>query len=351
MGDKGDRISHLCPFVHLVNIMSWFKKVFSKETAPVAAPPPKTVHEEEVGVFSRLQQGLSKTRKVWSDGVASLLLGKKQLDPALLEELESHLLAADIGVEMTQQLVQPLVEALERKSLQDGERIFQVMKTQLIDRLSPVCQPLVIPSSNEPFVVLVVGVNGAGKTTTMAKLARQWQLEGKKVMMAAGDTFRAAAVEQLQRWGERYQIPVVSQAPGADSAAVIYDAWQSARSKGVDILLADTAGRLHTQAHLMDELKKIKRVLSKIDPHLPQETLLVLDAGIGQNALSQIRLFHEAVGVTGLALTKLDGTAKGGIVFPLAQALSIPLRYIGVGEAIEDLRPFEAKEFVEAIFT
>jgi fused signal recognition particle receptor len=329
--------------------MSWFKKVFSKDTASEPVVSPEAVHEEG-GVLSRLQQGLSKTRKLWSEGIASLLLGKKQLDPALLEALESHLLAADIGVEMTQQLIQPLLDALERKALQDGERVFQVIKTQLIERLAPVCQPLVIPTSNEPFVVLVVGVNGAGKTTTIAKLARQWQLEGKKVMMAAGDTFRAAAIEQLQRWGERYQIPVVAQAPGADSAAVIFDAWQSARSKGIDILLADTAGRLHTQAHLMDELKKIKRVLSKIDPNLPQETLLVLDAGIGQNALSQVRLFNEAVGITGLALTKLDGTAKGGIVFPLARALPIPLRYIGVGEAIEDLRPFEAQAFVEAIF-
>ncbi len=330
--------------------MSWFKNVFSKESPPPEVVP-ATENVSEEGMFSRLQQGLSKTRKRWSEGITSLLIGKKQLDPALLEELESHLLAADIGVEMTQEIIQPLIDALARQSLQDGEVVFETIKKQLIERLSTISAPLVIPDTVKPFLVLVIGVNGVGKTTTIAKLARLWQLQGKKVMMAAGDTFRAAAIEQIQHWGERYQIPVVAQVTGADSAAVIFDAWESACAKGADILIADTAGRLHTQTHLMDELKKIKRVLNKIDPTLPHETLLVLDAGIGQNAMSQAKLFHEAIGVTGLVLTKLDGTAKGGIIFQFSCALPIPVRYIGVGEAIEDIRPFEAKGFVEAIFT
>jgi fused signal recognition particle receptor len=329
--------------------MSWFKNVFSKESPPPEAVTPQENVSDE-GMLARLQQGLSKTRKRWSEGITSLLIGKKELDPALLEALESHLLAADIGVEMTQDIIQPLVDALARKALQNGDVVFETIKTQLIERLSKVSAPLVVPSTTKPFLILVVGVNGAGKTTTIAKLARLWQLQGKKVMMAAGDTFRAAAIEQIQHWGERYDIPVVAQTTGADSAAVIFDAWQSACAKGADVLIADTAGRLHTQTHLMDELKKIKRVLNKMDPTLPHETLLVLDAGIGQNALSQAKLFHEAIGVTGLVLTKLDGTAKGGMVFQLSSALPTPVRYIGVGEAVEDLRPFDAKDFVEAIF-
>lgn len=329
-------------------MMSWFKNVFSK--APMSEQDASVAPVVDDGMMARLQQGLSKTRKRWTEGITSLLLGKKQLDPALLEELETHLLSADIGVDMTHAIIQPLVDALARQSLQDGDRVFHTIKSQLIERLSKVSMPLVIPDTIKPFLILVVGVNGVGKTTTIAKLARHWQQAGKKVMIAAGDTFRAAAIEQIQHWGERYHIPVVAQASGADSAAVIYDAWQSACAKGMDILIADTAGRLHTQAHLMDELKKIKRVLNKLDSSLPHETLLVLDAGIGQNAMSQARLFDEAIGVTGLVLTKLDGTAKGGMVFPLAEALSIPLRYIGVGEAVEDLRPFDATEFVEAIF-
>ncbi|OGV27770.1 MAG: signal recognition particle-docking protein FtsY [Legionellales bacterium RIFCSPHIGHO2_12_FULL_37_14] len=304
------------------------------------------------GSPSSLSQGLQKTRQSWLQGIASLLLGKKELNPLLLEELETHLLAADVGVETTQQLIDPLVQSLARKELQDGDLVLATLKQHLIQYLEPVCQPLTIPSSlGAPFVILGVGVNGVGKTTTLAKLARQWQLAGKKVMLAAGDTFRAAAIEQLQHWGEQYNIPVIAQGKGADSAAVIYDAYQSAKAKRVDILLADTAGRLHTQDHLMNELKKIKRVLEKISADLPQETLLVLDAGIGQNALRQAQQFNDAIGVTGLVITKLDGTAKGGIVFSLSKALSIPLRYIGIGESIADLHPFAAKDFVEAIFT
>src|SRR3990167_8341219 len=304
--------------------MSWLKKVFTKEKVT-----PKVIPGVSEGSPSSLSQGLQKTRQSWLQGIASLLLGKKELNPLLLEELETHLLAADVGVETTQQLIDPLVQSFARKELQDGDLVLATLKQHLIQYLEPVCQPLTIPSSlGAPFVILGVGVNGVGKTTTLAKLARQ-----------------------LQHWGEQYNIPVIAQGKGADSAAVIYDAYQSAKAKRVDILLADTAGRLHTQDHLMNELKKIKRVLEKISADLPQETLLVLDAGIGQNALRQAQQFNDAIGVTGLVITKLDGTAKGGIVFSLSKALSIPLRYIGIGESIADLHPFAAKDFVEAIFT
>lgn len=326
--------------------MSWLKKVFSKNKDDVTHA---SENVETKSSLLRLRAGLQKTRQAWTIGISSLLLGKKELNATLLEDLENHLLAADVGMEMTRQLIDPLVAELERKTLQNGDLVFAAMKEKLIQHLSPICTPLKIYS--QPFIVLAIGVNGVGKTTTLAKLARQWQLAGKSVMLAAGDTFRAAAVEQLKHWGQKYQIPVVAQGVGADSAAVIYDAYQSAKAKGVDILLADTAGRLHTQDNLMAELKKIKRVLHKIDDKIPQETLLVLDASIGQNALRQAQMFHEAIGVTGIALTKLDGTAKGGIVFSLARSLAIPLRYIGIGEAIEDLREFNAQDFVEALFT
>jgi fused signal recognition particle receptor len=328
--------------------MSWFKNIFSKSEEAAVPHVDSSVSSSH---YDRLKHGLAKTRKRWLDGITSLLIGKKTLDPELLEALETHLLEADVGVEMTQALIEPLVEGLARQQLKDGDTVFQTIKQQLIQRLEPLSQPLQIPNHVRPFLVLMVGVNGAGKTTTMAKLARMWQLEGKKVMMAAGDTFRAAAVEQLQQWGARYHIPVVAQSTGADSAAVIYDAWQAACARHMDILIADTAGRLHTQSHLMEELKKIKRVLQKLDQTLPHEILLVLDAGVGQNALTQARLFHEAMGVTGLVITKLDGTAKGGMVFPLASSLSLPIRYIGVGEGVDDLRPFEAAHFVEALLS
>lgn len=338
---KGDIVSHLSLFVYLVVSMSWFRKRKSTDAAS----------SESIGALARLQEGLRKTRAHFGEGIGRLLLGKKSLSPEILESLEHALLSADVGVEMTSRLIDPLAEGLKRKELQDGSLVFNTLKAQLIDYLEPASKPLVLPQQQtSPFVILIVGVNGAGKTTTLAKLARQWQLQGKKVMMAAGDTFRAAAIEQLQAWGARYDIPVVAQAMGADSSAVIFDAWQSAKAKGIDILLADTAGRLHTQSHLMDELKKIKRVLQKVDQDAPQEVMLVLDAGIGQNALVQAKQFHEAVGLTGISLTKFDGTAKGGMVFTLAQTLGLPFRYIGVGEAIEDLRPFDAKTFVEAIF-
>lgn len=329
--------------------MSWFKQLISRVGGKSEDVAADDVAPTEIEQPKPLQEGLRKTRSFWGEGLKRLLWGKKSLDPALLEELENCLLSADVGVNMTSYLLEPLVQGLKHNEVQDGERVLALLKSRLIERLEPLCVPLVAPAGASPFVVLLVGVNGAGKTTTMAKLARRWQLDGKKVLMAAGDTFRAAAVEQLQRWGDRYHIPVVAQGTGADSAAVIYDACQSAKAKGIDIVLADTAGRLHTQGQLMDELKKIKRVLGKLDAALPQETLLVLDAGIGQNAINQVQQFHDAIGITGLALTKLDGTAKGGVVFALSEKYSIPLRYIGIGEAIDDLRPFEAKAFVEAV--
>lgn len=317
--------------------MVWFKK----KAEPTSV--------DSKGMLARFQDGLRKTRAQLGQGIGRILLGQKKLSPELLEELEHCLLSADVGVEMTAALLDPLTEKLKRSELQEGAVVFEALKTQLTEYLEPVTQPFILPSHGTT-VVMLVGVNGAGKTTTLAKLARQWQLEGKIVMMAAADTFRAAAIEQLQQWGKRYEIPVVAQAIGADSASVAFDAFQSARAKGVDVLLIDTAGRLHTQSHLMDELKKVKRVLQKLDLTAPQEVMLVLDAGIGQNALVQAKQFHEAIGVTGLTLTKLDGTAKGGMVFALARALKLPFRYIGVGEAVGDLRPFDATAFVEAIF-
>lgn len=314
--------------------MSWFKKILSRNNEAKS---------------SHLAEGMQKTRRSWGARLKGLLVGRKNLSQEVIDELEDCLLSADVGVEMTQSVIQPLVHHLERADLQNTARVFEVLKQQLIAQLTPHCVPIDF-SVGQPFVMLVVGVNGAGKTTTIAKLARQLQLSGKKVMLAAGDTFRAAAVEQLQSWGKKYDIPVVAQKIGADSASVIYDAFQSAKAKGMDILIADTAGRLHTQTHLMDELKKIKRVLSKIDDTLPHEVMLVLDAGIGQNAMKQLIQFHEAIGLTGLVITKLDGTAKGGMVFSLSRACGLPFRYIGVGEGVDDLQPFDAEAFVEAIF-
>ena len=306
--------------------------------------------KEKTSFFSRLKSGLAKTRTHFTTGIANLILGKKTLDRDVLEEIETHLLSADVGVEATQQLVQHLTQKLERKELNDTQAALDYLQEDMKALLRPCQLPLTIPEIGTPFVILVVGINGSGKTTSIGKLAKQLQSQGKKVMLAAGDTFRAAAIEQLQVWGERNQIPVISQQPGADTAAVIFDAMESAKAKGIDVLIADTAGRLHTQTGLMDELKKVKRVLGKIDPTAPHETLLVLDAGVGQNALNQATQFNEAVGVTGLILTKLDGTAKGGIIFAIAQKLLIPIRFIGVGEQIDDLRPFEANEFVTALF-
>ena len=303
----------------------------------------------EGGFFSRLVKGLLKTKQNIGTGFRSFFLGKK-IDDELFEELEEQLLIADIGVPTTSKIIKNLTEHASRKELQDAELLYQQLKVEMADILEPVAQPLVIDTTKKPYVILMVGVNGVGKTTTIGKLARKFQAEGKSVMLAAGDTFRAAAVEQLQVWGERNHIPVVAQSTGSDSASVIFDAMQSAAARNIDILIADTAGRLQNKNNLMDELKKIVRVMKKYDETAPHEIMLTLDAGTGQNAISQAKLFNEAVGLTGISLTKLDGTAKGGVIFAIADQFKLPIRYIGVGEKIEDLREFNAKEFIEALF-
>jgi len=305
--------------------------------------------EKPAGLFASLRQRLSKTRQNLSAGLADLLLGKKQIDAELLEQLEDQLLMADVGLPATQKITSRLTESLQRKQLKDNESLIGALKSIMSDILAPCAIPLNVNSANKPFVILMVGVNGAGKTTTVSKLAQQYKSQGLKVMLAAGDTFRAAAVEQLQSWGDRLEIPVVKQGQGADSASVIYDALQSAQAHNIDVLIADTAGRLHTQTGLMDELEKIKRVMAKLDPDAPQETLLVLDAGTGQNALTQASSFRDTVGISGIILTKLDGTAKGGMIFSVAEQLQTPIRYIGIGETVDDLRPFDNEEFVDAL--
>ena len=303
----------------------------------------------EGGFFSRLVKGLLKTKQNIGVGFRSFFLEKK-IDDELFEELEEQLLIADIGVPTTSKIIKNLTEHASRKELQDAELLYQQLKVEMADILEPVAQPLVIDTTKKPYVILMVGVNGVGKTTTIGKLARKFQAEGKSVMLAAGDTFRAAAIEQLQVWGERNHIPVVAQSTGSDSASVIFDAMQSAAARNIDILIADTAGRLQNKNNLMDELKKIVRVMKKYDETAPHEIMLTLDAGTGQNAISQAKLFNEAVGLTGISLTKLDGTAKGGVIFAIADQFKLPIRYIGVGEKIEDLREFNAKEFIEALF-
>ena len=303
----------------------------------------------EGGFFSRLVKGLLKTKQNIGAGFRSFFLGKK-IDDELFEELEEQLLIADIGVPTTSKIIKNLTEHASHKELQDAELLYQQLKAEMADILEPVAQPLVIDTTKKPYVILMVGVNGVGKTTTIGKLARKFQAEGKSVMLAAGDTFRAAAVEQLQVWGERNHIPVVAQSTGSDSASVIFDAMQSAAARNIDILIADTAGRLQNKNNLMDELKKIVRVMKKYDETAPHEIMLTLDAGTGQNAISQAKLFNDAVGLTGISLTKLDGTAKGGVIFAIADQFKLPIRYIGVGEKIEDLREFNAKEFIEALF-
>lgn len=316
---------------------------------PVAKPEPA---DAPVSFFTRVKQGLSRTRSGLTDGLASLLLGKKAIDDDLLDDIETQLLTADVGVDATRRILDAITARLKRKELADSDALYKALQEEMAAILTRADGGggFHIDTSKKPYVILMVGVNGVGKTTTIGKLAKKLQQEGKSVMLAAGDTFRAAAVEQLQVWGERNNIPVVAQHTGADSASVIFDALQSARSKGVDVLIADTAGRLHTKSNLMDELSKVKRVMGKIDPSAPHEVMLVLDAGTGQNALNQAQQFHEAVGVTGLTLTKLDGTAKGGIVFAIAAKMQLPIRFIGVGEKIDDLRPFEADGFVKALF-
>ncbi|KTD19661.1 signal recognition particle-docking protein FtsY [Legionella londiniensis] len=349
-------------------MIKWFKRNQESEKdklvsdSPQISPDAPTVPPEtdegvsskasRPGFLARFKQSLSKTRHQLGDGISRLLLGKKEIDATLLEELETLLLGADVGVDTTKKIIDQLSEGLLRKQLSDGEAVYAALKTHLQAILNAsAAPPLTLETrDNNPFVILMIGVNGAGKTTTIGKLAKQYQQMGKKVMLAAGDTFRAAAIEQLQTWGERNGISVIAQHKGADSASVIFDALMAAKARGMDILIADTAGRLHTQQNLMDELKKVKRVLQKIDPEAPHETMLVLDASIGQNALNQARQFHEAIGVTGIAMTKLDGSAKGGILFAIADELKIPFRFIGIGEGLDDLRPFSAEQFVNTIF-
>ncbi len=311
------------------------------ETAPKEAKPK---------LFKRLADKIKKTRVGLGDGLVSLLRGSKQIDDQLLEDIETQLLMADIGVDVTKTLIDTVTEKASRKELKDSEAVIETLKSQMSDILAPVTQPLDVTGTEGPFVILVVGINGAGKTTTIGKMANRFRAEGKSVMLAAGDTFRAAAVEQLQEWGDRNDVPVIAQQMGSDSASVIFDAIQSAKAKGVDVLIADTAGRLHNKTNLMAELEKVIRVMKKLDPDAPHETLLVLDAGTGLNAINQTEQFHKQVSLSGLCLTKLDGTAKGGIIFALAQKFAIPIRYIGVGETAEDLRIFDHQEFVSALF-
>lgn len=329
------------------------------ETHTPASPAPATpapATEAKLGFFARIKQGLSRTSNNFAQSLGNLILGRKTIDEDLFEELESQLLIADVGLEATTEIINNLTQAVARKQLTDGDALYAALREQLARLLRPVEQPLVVAPRRvdgiqKPYVILVVGVNGVGKTTTIGKLAKRLHGQGKKVILAAGDTFRAAAVEQLQVWGERNQVPVIAQHTGADSASVIYDALQAAQARGMDVLIADTAGRLHNKDHLMDELAKVKRVLAKLDAGAPDEVLLVLDAGTGQNALNQAQQFIEAAGVTGLALTKLDGTAKGGVIFALSKKFGLPVRFIGVGEGIDDLQPFVAEPFIEALFS
>ncbi|MEW6766322.1 MAG: signal recognition particle-docking protein FtsY [Pseudomonadota bacterium] len=319
------------------------------ETAEEVAPVTEKPSSESGGLWASLRQQLSRTRAGLTEGLATLVLGKKQIDDELLEDIETRLLLADVGMETTQEIIIDLTKRVTRKELKAPEALLEALYQHMVRLLEPVEQPLVIDTGKKPHVVLVVGINGAGKTTTIGKLAQRYAQAGHKVMLAAGDTFRAAAVEQLQTWGTRTGVPVIAQGQGADSAGVVFDALQAAKARGADLLIADTAGRLHTQGGLMEEIKKVKRVLAKLDPEAPHEVLLVLDASIGQNALNQAVQFNEALGVTGLAVTKLDGTAKGGIVFAITRRLGLPIRFIGVGERAEDLRPFVARDFVDAL--
>jgi fused signal recognition particle receptor len=348
--------------------MIWFKKKNQNDSSsvdlvdndpidvvdahPVADPlidTPDAV-SEKTSFFSRLKVSLSKTRQHFASNITALFVGKKTIDPDLMDALETILLTSDVGLKTTTYVLNQLTELISRESVSYPMEVRDSLCRILKDILLPRAIPLVIPKQTSPYVILMIGINGAGKTTTVGKLAKQFQADGHKVMLAAGDTFRAAAVEQLKVWGERNHIPVIRQHTGADSASVIFDAMQSAKAKSVDVLLVDTAGRLHTQHNLMEELKKIKRVMQKNDSQAPHEVLLVLDASIGQNAIQQVKEFHEALHVTGIVMTKLDGSAKGGVMFAIAHEFGIPLRYIGIGEGIDDLREFDATQFVNALF-
>jgi len=329
-------------------------KAAEEADALAAAQAETTVHEQEKpkseGFFARLMRGLKKTKTNFGTGFFGLFSGKK-IDEDLFEELEEQLLIADVGMDTTLKIIESLTEKADRKDLKDGEALYGLLKDELGEMLEKVEQPLVVDTNKKPFVILMVGVNGVGKTTTIGKLAKQFQQEGKSVMLAAGDTFRAAAVEQLQVWGERNNVPVVAQHTGADSASVIFDAIESAKARNVDVVIADTAGRLQNKGNLMEELRKIVRVMKKVDPQAPHEIMLTVDAGTGQNAISQAKLFSEVAPVSGITITKLDGTAKGGVIFAVADQFNIPIRYIGIGEGIDDLRPFAASEFIEALFS
>ncbi|EID0034015.1 signal recognition particle-docking protein FtsY [Vibrio alginolyticus] len=315
-----------------------------------AAPRVQEQEKPTESFFARLKRSLSRTKANIGAGFFGLFSGKK-IDEDLFEELEEQLLIADVGMNTTTKIINNLTEKATRGDLKDGEALYGLLKEEMAEILSKVEQPLEIDSNKTPYVILMVGVNGVGKTTTIGKLAKQFQTQGKKVMLAAGDTFRAAAVEQLQVWGERNNVPVIAQHTGADSASVIYDAIEAAKARGVDVVIADTAGRLQNKANLMEELRKIVRVMKKIDDSAPHEIMLTLDAGTGQNAISQAKLFSDVAPLTGITLTKLDGTAKGGVIFAIADQFGIPIRYIGVGEGIEDLRPFETQEFIDALFS
>ncbi len=319
---------------------------------PEPAPrpvPTATSGKDKPGLFARLRRGLSRTSDNLVQGMGNIFLGRKEIDAELLEELESRLLLADVGVDATMDIIGRLTQRVSRKELTDPAALQQALQEELLALLKP-CEEQLEVSTHKPYVILMVGVNGVGKTTTIGKLARRFQDQGKSVMLAAGDTFRAAAVEQLQAWGERNGVPVIAQHSGADSASVIYDALQAAQTRGTDVLIADTAGRLHNKDNLMEELKKVVRVMGKLDPGAPHEVMLVLDAGTGQNALAQADHFRQWVGVSGITLTKLDGTAKGGVIFAIARKLGLPIRFIGIGETAEDLRPFEAEPFIDALF-
>ena len=310
-------------------------------------PATESAQKTDSGLFASLSSRLSKTRQNLTNGLADLLLGRK-IDAGLLDEIETRLLSADVGVDATQRIISDLTQRVARHELKDADALLEALAADMVSILKPCEQPLQV-SSKQPYVILIAGINGAGKTTTIGKLAHRFQQQGHSVLLAAGDTFRAAAVEQLQAWGERNNVPVIAQGTGADSASVIFDAIESARARHIDIVIADTAGRLHTQSNLMDELIKIKRVIGKLDAGAPHEVMLVMDASFGQNGLVQAQQFHQALGVTGITLTKLDGTAKGGMLFAIAEKLRIPIRFIGVGEAMEDLREFHAGEFVDAL--
>ena len=329
-------------------MFGFIKRKQKNTAAPTDTETSSDVQSSPENNTAELSRSLEKTKRTFSDGMADFLLGKKSISTDFLDELETHLISADVGIDATTTIIDELQNNISRKVINDTESL-QLKLAEIMKTVLQPCQQTLDTESAKPFVILVVGINGAGKTTSIGKLANFYKQQGKSVMLAAGDTFRAAAVEQLQEWGKRNDVPVVSQGTGADPASVIFDAVESASSKNIDIIIADTAGRLHTQDNLMDELAKIKRVLGKIDASAPHETLIVMDAGFGQNALHQVQQFNDSIGLTGMAVTKLDGTAKGGILFSIAQTLNLPIRFIGVGEGINDLKPFNASEFVDAL--